>query len=311
MRVVRRKIGIGTAVAALVCLAASGHPALAAAREVTLADGSKIQVWEQYRPPEPSGEAWWIDYSVTDSQGSVTTGHVRPTEDAELDYAPFLAVDETGSAVLVWSRFDGVYRKIAYARFSGNTWTNFHFLTFGRGHDDAPRIGTGSTGSFLFYVRSDNYLYAGIELAAGRLVAAPKALNLGIARREIVTPPQLAGAAPRGGVDAPIAGLAARAGSRIDTGPQRSRGRAGRLTPRGGTDVPVVSGIRAAAWGVGSNLDCSHIILVIPTRDLRSVYVFRFVNGVTDILQRLDMPSPVEDRFGANTAESYLPQVCG
>jgi len=309
VRVVRIKIGIGTAVAALVCLAGSSLPALAAAREVTLADGSTIRVWEEYRAPYPSGEAWWIGYSVEDAQGT-RTGIVRPSEDAELDYAPFLAVDETGSAVLVWSRFDGVYRKIAYARFSGDNWTNFHFVTFGRGHDDAPRIGTGSTGSFLFYVRSDNYLYAGIELAAGRLVAAPKVLNLGIARREIVTPPQLAGAAPRGGVDAPIAGLAAKAGSRIDTGPQRSRGRAGRLTLRGGTDVPVVSGIRAAAWGVGSNVDCSHIILVIPTRDLRSVYVFRFVNGVTDILQRLDMPSPVEDRFGANTAESYLPQFC-
>ena len=310
MRVVRIKIGIGTAVAALVCLAGSSLPALAAAREVTLADGSTIRVWEEYRAPYPSGEAWWIGYSVEDAQGT-RTGIVRPSEDAELDYAPFLAVDETGSAVLVWSRFDGVYRKIAYARFSGDNWTNFHFVTFGRGHDDAPRIGTGSTGSFLFYVRSDNYLYAGIELAAGRLVAAPKVLNLGIARREIVTPPQLAGAAPRGGVDAPIAGLAARAGSRIDTGPQRSRGRAGRLTLRGGTDVPVVSGIKAAAWGVGSNVDCSHIILVIPTRDLLSVYVFRFVNGASDILQRLDMPSPVDDRYGATTAESYLPQVCG
>jgi hypothetical protein len=308
VRVVRRKFGIGTAVAALICLAASGLPALAAAREVTLADGSTIRVWEQYRPPEPSGEAWWIDYSVTDSQGSVTTGHVRPTEDAELDYAPFLAVDETGSAVLVWSRSDGVYRKIAYARFSGNTWTNFHFLTFGPGHDDAPRIGTASTGSFLFYVRPDKYLYAGIELATGHLVAAPKSLNLGNARRDIVTPPQFTDGTPRGGVDAPIAGLTARGGSRIDTG---SRSRARRLTPRGGTDVPVVSGIRAAAWGVGSNVDCAQIILVIPTRDLRSVYVFRFVNGASDILQRLDMPSPVDDRFGATTAESYLPQVCG
>jgi len=310
VRVVRRKIGIGTAVAALVCLAASGHPALAAAREVTLPDGSRLQVWEQHRPATPSGEAWWIEYSVEDAQGT-RTGVVRPTEDAELDYAPFLAVDETGSAVLVWSRSDGVYRKIAYARFSGDNWTNFHFLTFGPGHDDAPRIGTGSTGSFLFYVRPDKYLYAGIELATGRLVAAPKSLNLGNARREIVTPPQFADTTPRGGVDAPIAGLAARAGSRMDPGPRGSRGRAGRLTLRGGTDVPVVSGIRAAAWGVGSNVDCAQIILVIPTRDLRSVYVFRFVNGVTDILQRLDMPSPVEDRFGANTAESYLPQVCG
>jgi hypothetical protein len=311
VRVVGRKIGIGTAVA-LVCLAASGLPALAAAREVTLADGSTIRVWEQYRPPEPSGEAWWIEYSVTDSQGSVTTGFVRPTEDAELDYAPFLAVDETGSAVLVWSRFDGVYRKIAYARFSGNNWTNFHFLTFGPGHDDAPRIATGSTGSFLFYVRPDKYLYAGIELATGHLVAAPKSLNLGTARRDIVSPPQFTGGTLlRGGVDAPIAGITARAGSRIDTGPQGKRGRPGRLTPKGGTDVPVVTGIRAAAWGVGSNIDCAQIILVIPSRDLRSVYVFRFVNGTSDLLQRLDMPSPVDDRYGATTAESYLPQVCG
>ena len=269
MRDVGRRMATGMAVAALVWLAASGLPALASPRCVRLADGSSLEVWEQH-PPAPVGaeESWRINYTFTDAAGA-RTGVVPPTLDAAADSAPFLALDATGSAVLVWSRSDGFYRKIAYARFAGGNWTNFHYLTFGVGDDDHPRIGTDMTGSYLFYAaRPDKYLYAPLELVSGRLFAAPRFLNLGSAHRDIESQRRPGNVALRGGVDAPVTGRHGRVPL------------AGGMTMQGGTDVPVVTGrTMSSAWGVGSNGDCRNMILVIPTRDLNNVLVFRFANG--------------------------------
>jgi len=312
VRRVRAGMGIGTALAALACLTLSVPSALASPRQLDLADGRALTVWEQRGSAPGGGESWSIDYCLRDADGS-TLGIVPFTEDAAADSAPNLALDAVGSPVLVWSRFDGSNMKIAYARFSGGAWTDFHYLTFGPGDDLEPRLGTSSAASYLFfYVRPDKYMYAPLDLNSGRLFAVPRLLNLGSARRDIESRRQPGDITTYGGVDAPVVtgrGGTARTGIATD---KQSLFQPGGLTIQGGTDVPVVSGQKAAIWGVGSMDDCLHIILVIPARDLKSMFVFRFSNGLNELLTRIPAP-PAADLtrcFGAETAASHLPLVC-
>jgi hypothetical protein len=313
VRTVRATMGIGTVLAVLACLGLSGPPALASPRHLELADGRALTVWEQRGPAPGGGESWSIDYCLRDLDGSIF-GVVPITADAAADSAPFLALDAIGSPVLVWSRFDGSNRKIAYARLSAGEWTDFHFLTFGPGDDLEPRVGTSAAGSYLFYFdRPDRYLYAPLDLSSGRLFAAPRLLNLGNARRDIGSRQQLGDITTYGGVDAPIVtgrGGTPRSGTVTD---KQSLFRPGGISPQGGVDVPVVSGgLKAAAWGVASNEDCLHMILVIPARDLKTVFVFRFNNGVMDLLTRIPTPATTIEIqfFGADTAASHLPLIC-
>jgi hypothetical protein len=303
-------MAIGTAMAGLVCLAASATPALADPRSVILSDGSTLTVWEQRGPSPSGGEPWSIDYSLMDAQGTIT-GVVPSTADAAADSSPFLALDSTGSAVLVWSRFDGAFWKIAYTRFSGNAWTNFHFLTFGSGDDIEPRIGTTSMGSYLYYCSyPDRYLYAPVELVTGNLFAAPRLLNLGSGRRDFAPLLKPGDPGMLGGVDAPV--VTGRGGKR-EIDPRTSLIQPGGPSLQGGTDVPVVSGQnKAAAWGVGANGDCLHIILVIPARDLRTVFVYSFTGGVSQLLARIPTPAQtiLPQYYGADTAATYLPLLC-
>lgn len=310
MRTVGARVGIGTALAMFACLALSVPAALASPRHLELADGRALTVWEQRGPAPGGGESWSIDYCLRDIDGS-TLGVIPFTDDAAADSAPFPALDATGSPVVVWSRFDGSNMKIAYARFSAGVWTDFHFLTFGPGDDIEPRIGTSAAGSYLFFfVRPDKYLFAPLDLSSGRLFAAPHLLSLGNAMRDITARRRSVDITTYGGVDAPIVtgrGGAPRTGATTD---KQSLLRPGGLTPQGGVDVPVVSGLKAAAWGVASNEDCLHIILVIPARDLKTVFVFRFNNGLMDLLTRIPMPEQTDHCFGADTAASHLPLVC-
>jgi hypothetical protein len=307
VRTVGARVGIGTALAVFACLAFSVPPALASTRHLDLADGRALTVWEQRGPASGGGESWSIDYCLRDADGS-TLGIVPFTDDAAPDSAPYLAVDAAGSPVVVWSRFDGSNMKIAYARLSEGAWSGFHFLTFGPGDDVEPRIGTGAAGSYLFFlVRPDKYLYAPLDLSSGRLFAPPRLLNLGSARRDIGSR-RLPRDTTYGGVDAPVVtGRGGTARLEVATDKQ-SLFRPGGLTPQGGVDVPVVSG--AKAWGVASNEDCLNIILVIPARDLKTVFVFRFNNGLMDLLTRIPMPEQTDHCYGADTAASHLPLVC-
>src|SRR5262245_29790072 len=152
-------MGIGTVLAVIAYLALSVPTALASTRHLDLTDGRALTVWEQ-RGPAPGGrESWSIDYCLRDADGS-TLSVVPVTEDASADSAPFLALDPVGSPVLVWSRFDGSNMKIAYARFSGGAWTDFHYLTFGSGDDLEPRLGTSEAASYLFFfARPHRVLY--------------------------------------------------------------------------------------------------------------------------------------------------------
>ena len=307
-----RVTGMGAAV--LLCLAAACLPASAGSRFLRAGDGSLVAVWEQRGRALPGRAATIssIAFSVTDAAGT-RTGVVPPTGDTAQDSAPFLAADGTGSLVLVWSRFDGVYRKIAYARFTAGTWTGFRFLTFGSGDDDLPIVGAGRDGAFLFYVtRPDRYLYAPIDLETGLLFAAPRAIDvIGLVRQK----PRLAlpGApALRGGTDAPINWRHCKDGGNCGS-QQLGLFLPGDGTIQGGTDVPIVvnhGNVKASVWGVGGSRACNRLVLVIPTADARTVLVAEFINGRLRLLQRQSLPAQVQERFAETLAESYLPAVC-
>ncbi|HEU4401648.1 MAG TPA: hypothetical protein VFT43_06035, partial [Candidatus Polarisedimenticolia bacterium] len=106
-----------------------------AATLVTTSDGRTYAVWERRAPSA-------IAFSFTDATESAA-GIIPVTDDVARDTSPALALDpRTGSVVAVWSRFDGSYFKIAYARLESGIWVDFHYLTFGRGNDALPRLGS-------------------------------------------------------------------------------------------------------------------------------------------------------------------------
>lgn len=307
-----RAMGIGSA--ALLCLVASCLPAAAEPRSAMAADGVLVTVWEQ-RGRTPAGravESSSIAYSVTDASGT-RVGTVPPTADVARDSAPFLAPDGHGSLVLVWSRFDGVYRKIAFSRFTDGAWTGFRFVTFGPGHDDLPIFGAGQDGSFLFYVvQPSRYFYAPIDPASGLLIGPPRAIDVGGLGRQ--RPRLLSPGTPslQGGTDAPINWK----GCRDSGGCAGQQGRIllpGDGTLQGGTDAPVVvhqSNIRASAWGVASGSGCRRQVLVLQSVDARTVLAAEFQNGRLRLLDRRPLPPQAAERFAESLAEALLPAVC-
>jgi hypothetical protein len=300
------------AAAALASIAAFGLPAFASSHTVTLAGGTSLTVWEQHGRVAPGRgqDSSFIGYSVTDAAGT-HLGIVPMTADAARDRAPCLALDETGSAVLVWSRFDGSNRKIAYARFSGGAWANAHYLTFGPGDDDEPRIATSQTGSFLFFVgQGDRYQFAPFDMVGGRLFAAPGLVNLGTARQDIDPVRTPGSIVTYGSTDVPV--VSVKAPDKKPGGNYATRIlRPGQTTIQASVDVPVVNcRNKAIIWGVGSSGECRGIVLVIPARDLKTAFVFRFTNGPTSLLQRVSLPEQAVEGFGASLAASYLPIIC-
>ena len=300
------------AMAVLALIAASCLPASAATRTVTLAGGASLSVWEQRGRVVPgrSQALSSIGYSVTDAAGT-HLGIVPITADAARDTAPCLALDESGAAVLVWSRFDGSNRKIAYARYSGGAWADAHYLTFGPGDDDEPRIGSDQTGSFLFFVdQADRYQFAPLDMVAGRLFAAPGLVNLGTARRDIDPVRTPGSIVTYGSTDVPV--VSVKPPDKKPGGTNATRILLpGQTTIQASVDVPVVnSRSQAIIWGVGSSEGCRGIVLSIPARDLKSAFVLRFANGPTSLLQRVPLPEHIVDGFGSSLAASYLPLAC-
>jgi hypothetical protein len=301
----------GFAAAALVLCVTAGVPAFASPSTVTLADGSSLSVWEQRGRAVPGRgqESSSLGYAVTDVSG-IHVGVVPISADAARDTSPFVTIDETGSAVLVWSRFDGSNRKIAYARFSGGAWTNAHYLTFGPADDDEPRIGIDRSGSYLFFAGpGETYLFAPLDLVAGRLFASPKPVP-GSAHRDSAQIRAPGSIAIQGGVDAPVTG--------VSPPDKRSGGSSstllksvGRLTVQSAVDVPVnIQKTKSAIWAVGSGGGCRGIVLVVPSHDLKNASVLRFDDGSAGLLQRVALPGQVAERFGVDLAASYLPFAC-
>jgi len=300
-----------SAAGALLCLVASCLPAAAAQRALTAGDGSVVVVWEQKgRSIHGRTEAIWsIDFSVAGASGT-RVGVVPPTRDAARDSSPFLALDDTGAPVLVWSRFDGVYNKIAYARYTGGDWTDFHYITFGPGDDELPLIATTASGSYLFYTGpSDKYFFAPLDLASGRLFAPPRQIELGIWHRPV---PRLTTTGPpsaRGGVDVPINNRGCKETKTCSSGGLSRLRVSGTPTTQGGVDAPILNN-RGAIWGAASGNACSHVVLIIPSGDARTAVVVDFHNGVARGLLRLAVPAQPDGSFADALASSYLGNLC-
>jgi hypothetical protein len=149
----------------------------------------------------------------------------------------------SGRQVAVWSQFDGVSNKIAYARFENGVWTDFHYITFGRGHHIAPRIGVSRDGAFLFWVVDGRrYVYAPVDLSSGRLHAAPRKVPLEASGLHLFGGGSGKGTATEGGSDVPVVteecppeepDCDPLVSARDD--PRRQ------ILPEGGSDVPVVT----------------------------------------------------------------------
>jgi len=309
---VNRRVRAGVVgVAAALLLASGCLPLFAASPSVLLADGSALAVWEQ-RGRAPRGQTQGqtsIGYSLTDAAGT-HLGVVPTTADASADTNPFLALDATGAAVLVWSRFDGSSRKIAFARFSAGAWTSVHYVTFGPGNDDEPRLGVGRDGSYLFFIgQGTKYQYAPIDLVSGNLYGVPKTLNLGSARNDISPVRDPGAVVSYGSTDVPVVSVAPP--DKRGSGGSPSFRLPGGFTLDAAVDVPVVNQhTKSAIWGVASSPGCRGLVLVVPSHDLKNAYVFRFMNGAMTLLRQVGVPSPVAERFGADLAVTYLPLNC-
>ncbi len=292
----------------LLCLAASCLPAFAARTTLTTGDGSVLTVWEQKGRAMAGrqGAIGAIGFSVTDASGT-RVGVVPPTGDVARDASPFLALDDSGTPVLVWSRFDGVYDKIAYARYADGVWTDFKYLTFGSGDDDLPLIATTSDGSYLFYRGpADRYFFVSLDLEAGRLFASPRVLDLGIWHRGNPHVADPGSPGTRGGLDVPINNRNCR-----DLKPCTSVKLAGpgSKTTQGGVDAPIVNG-RASVWGAGSGDTCSHLVLIVPSEDVKTAVVADFHHGVARGLERITLSGQIPPGLGDTLASSYLPALC-
>ncbi len=278
--------------AAGAALLVASLPAAAPAGGVTTSDGTLLSVWVvRSRSVMGTPAASSIAYSASGPGGTVV-GTVGPTGDATPDVSPRLALDpSSGAAALVWSRFEGVYYKISYARYEAGAWVDIHDLTFGTGDDLEPRLATSDAGSFLFWVSARRYLYAPVDLALGHLLAPPRALRLD----------GLHPAGPgtlRGGSDAPIVWGNKKKGSIWEPGNQ---------TLEGGQDVPVVNGgsNHASLWGVGSQGGCGAIVLVAPlSNGLLGAYSFS--NGTTALVGRAPIPASLPAGYADAVAAAYL-----
>jgi len=286
--------------AGCVLLLGSSPPA-SAASSITAPDGAVYRVWEvRARGPvdDPDARASAIAYSVSDASG-MRVGVVPGTADAAVDRWPSLAIDPvSGKPVVVWSRSDGVYLKIAYARFAQAGWTDLHFLTFGPGNDLLPRAATSATGSYLFWIaQGSHYLSAPIELPTGWLLAAPSGLGIGSTRG-------VDRVGIEGGHDGP--GPPPKGGNKGGSGPIWVRSD---LTIDGGSDGTGPPLHHGALWGVSSDADCRSLVLTLPDR-AGMLRVLDFTNSAIHEIGRVQVPAVVPERFGDDTAASYLASIC-
>ncbi len=302
----------GWTVAAAAVLLAASAPAWAASA-ITAPDGTVITVWEERnrasRIDARAAGRWAIAYSVNDGS-AIRSGTIAPTEDAAADASPFVTWDDrSGAAVALWSRFDGVFRKIAYARHDGAAWTDFHYLTFGTDDDVSPRAGSAVGGSYLFYAsKGGRLMYAPVDLSGGRLLAAPRPLSPGASAWN--GDRVLSESDGRGiqSTDIPnVTGRGKKDGDKL----------AGVSSPwdpsiQGG-DIPTTTGKggRAGLWGVGSGGNgCRHVALVIGGAHQDTLTIVRFTEGAVEVVRQVDLPRPVPRGFGQSLADAEARSLC-
>lgn len=284
-------------------LAAGSLTAFAAA-SIRLPDGRMLSVWESrtaVRSLDGSGRTSTLAYSISGPAG-VFQGAIPGTEDAARDVSPRLAIDPaSGHAIAVWTRFDGVYEKIAYARLEGSSWLDLHFLTFGGGDDAEPRVVVARDGAFLFWIsQGDRHVYVPVEISAGRLLGGPRELRLGSHGPSFTT---------QGGMDTPIILKTHDGGGRNSQLPWTP---SGDLTVSGGVDAPVVIDHhkKASLWGAGGSPDCRNAVVVLPNPTETLLRVFSFTNGVMREIGRVHLPESIPDGLADQTAAAYLNAYC-
>jgi hypothetical protein len=298
-----RRVGWAGPVVGVLLFAASS-PAHASSTLVA-PDGAVHTVTEvrtRYRLDTESPGPWYLAYSVVYADGEARTGVIAPTGDLAQDSGPRLALDPvTRKPVVVWTRDDGTSLQIAYTRYEGADWGDFHYLTFARSNETQPRLGDSVYGSFLFFVEDwQRYMYAPVDLSHGRLYAAPRSISQKTLQQR---------------TEESTSGSSFLAASRLDAASMIYD--PGDATIQGGQDVPIVvhceknSGCKnASVWDVGSRHTCRPQVLVIPDNVRYVAYVVRFENGSASLIQTVPIPYEIPPDFGATTAATFLESIC-
>jgi len=298
-------------------------PALAA-NSVTAPDGTTIRVWQSVSLAAQDGPPAhrMLAYSITGPSGTTVgtidaSGFPAAGDEAALAFDP-----ATGNPVVVWSRYDGVALRIAYARLERGGWTDVHDLTFGTGDATQPRIGAGRSGAWLFwFADGTRYVYAPFDLSSGRLFAAPRPLFKEHAPKTgtptLIAPDSdgqavsASGGDPStcGGLDCPVVLPAGQPRRAVIWKPPPSPDPSQASDPalQGNVDAPVILG--ATTWDVVSSLDCRSLIIVIP--DNGDFVLLRFRDGTVSHLGRGRVPAlPLPEGFTKALASPHLNLIC-
>jgi len=276
------------------------------AESLTLPSGTVLRVWEvraRYMKDSGAESSWYLAYDVTDGTGS-TSGLVGGTEDAAPDRTPRLILEPRSRTVaLVWSRWDGVYQKIAYSRFESGAWTGMHYLSFGPGDDIEPRLARARNDAFVFWLSESKYIAAPLEISTGRLLAVPKPMPM----RGAWTPALRED--DRGVPNNAIVPPNGRSSPATPGGRLRDPGTG---TVDGVADGPVhPNGHKASVWGVGSSGNCARMAVAAPDSEGSHLLIYRLTSGATTILiKSVDLPSPTPPHFAEISAAAALPAIC-
>ncbi len=271
-------------------------------------------------------------------QEGTSTGVVALATPVTLDPA-------SGRQVAVWSQFDGVSNKIAYARLENHVWRDFHYLTFGRGQHTAPRIGVTRDGAFLFWITDGRrYVYAPVDLANGRLHAAPRRVPLETGGLHLVTGGSGKATGAEGGSDVPVVTEECPPHNPdCELQPPVSNDPRRQVTTDGGSDVPVVTecppgdaecdplgsgdGPRRqilteggsdipvvveteSLWSVTSRPTCNLMILSIPSAEAGAYHLLYFAGGRIDRAGRIRLLPGAGEGLPSATAGPILDSAC-
>jgi hypothetical protein len=321
-------------------LLASSAPA-DATTSVRLADGAVLTVDEVAGPGSSAAarRSRSLVFTLESSTGTLR-GTVPPTGDGGVDASPLLAIDpRSGGPVLVWSRHDGAGGlKLAWTRFESGTWGAMRHLTFGRGDDRSPAVGTSNAGTYLFWRGASGEVFqAPIDLATGRLFGAPRALPIGSYSPQggsdvpvgitpgepstnggtdvpigIILPPDDP-PRPNGGSDAPIIictgnGCPPQGDSQapVDDDP----------SPTGGSDVPIIGTNSFSTSSPGlfvvSEPSCGAQLVLVGSPSGRTLLAVQFTgSGRVSVLGRMTIPPGVTTTDAATAAGArFLEAVC-
>lgn len=273
------------------------------------------------------------------TQESTSTGVVALATPVTLDPV-------SGRQVAVWSQFDGVSNKIAYARLENGIWTDFHYLTFGRGHHIAPRIGISRDGAFLFWVVDGRrYVYAPVDLSSGRLHAAPRRIPLEASGIHLLGGGSGKGTATEGGSDVPVVTeecppeepdcdplvsarddprhrILTEGGSDVPVVTEKcppghpdcnllsaANDRRKQILSEGGSDVPVVVETESL-WSVTSRPTCNLLVLSIPSAESGAYHLLRFESGRINKAGRIRLLPGAGVVLPSATAGPILDSAC-